>query len=267
MISFVVQGQVGPTTIECLKSIRTLFPNGEIVFSTWAGEQVPQLVEEMCDCIVQVKDPGELKAHAHNYKRRIVGINAGLEAASGEKIVQCRSDIFFTSSRFIDFLYVNMPRIPSISSFKERILIGNVNTCNPFGPNGAWTTQSFGYCDWFFAGEADDIRNLFNTSYPEQLETNKNEFGYLLSPEQMLAISAFERNQRFKVDIKHQHDQDNFVKRLCITDLVNNYIVLQNSKIGIVNTKYNWPEDSIGYFQEKDWKKWFKQIFNKDAWI
>jgi len=95
-ITFVVQGPFyidknGLTTNDLLKSIYILFPQSEIIYSTWRG------IKEELGFVNYVlnQDPGEVNSEflpIKNFKRLLVSTSNGIKKATRPIVVKMRSD-------------------------------------------------------------------------------------------------------------------------------------------------------------------------------
>jgi len=107
-VSVVIQGPIvregvgdRPTTLECLRSIRTYLPQAEVILSTWDGSDTSGLTE--IDKLVTSQDPGGIwnyvKRRYNNVNRMIRSTNRGLALASREYCLKFRTDLRLTSDR------------------------------------------------------------------------------------------------------------------------------------------------------------------------
>ena len=83
-ISVVVQGGLSDVTEQCIQSLRILFPNAEIILSTWADGKA---IKINADKTVLSLDPGAVVCDKvtgtwNNVNRQIVSTQAGLAAVT-----------------------------------------------------------------------------------------------------------------------------------------------------------------------------------------
>jgi hypothetical protein len=95
-IAFVIQGpfyidKSGLTTNDLLKDIHKLFPESEIIFSTWFG-----IVEDVVFVkYILNKDPGEVDGEflpIRNFKRLLISSSNGIKNATRPLVIKMRSD-------------------------------------------------------------------------------------------------------------------------------------------------------------------------------
>lgn len=159
-ISVVCQGAVAPgLTMDCLRSLRSVFPGAEVILSTWEGTDVSSLD---ADKTVFSPDPGAFMADEvvgvpNNVNRQLVSTRAGLAAAARPYILKTRTDILFENAGFLDF-FERYDSFPS-PYFKNRLLICNYYTRNP-----RVMALCFHPSDWVLFGRAGDVRKYYETS-------------------------------------------------------------------------------------------------------
>ena len=156
-ISIVVQGAVNSEiTAQALNSLRRVFPNGEIILSTWEGSDISNLT---FDKLILSKDIGscmadEIAGVPNNVNRQLVSTIAGIKYATKKYILKTRTDIFLNSDSFLS-CFEKYDKIKS-PYFQNRLLICNYYTRNP---------RVFPVCfhpsDWLVFGRADDVRKYF----------------------------------------------------------------------------------------------------------
>lgn len=125
-ITFVVQGpfyvdQNGLTTNDLLKSIYILFPQSEIIYSTWNG------IKEELGFVKYIlnQDPGEVNSEflpIKNFKRLVVSSSSGIKKSTRPIVVKMRSDSLCEANK-LDFLMLLIG-----SSCHNRILIAMHST-------------------------------------------------------------------------------------------------------------------------------------------
>ncbi len=114
-ISIVVQGPIlthsqfavtEETTKVVCQRLKNLFPESELILSTWEGEQVEGIVY---DKVLFNADPGAYGCNyndpklLNNCNRMIVSTLAGIKAASRPYILRVRSDLFLVSKKFLHY--------------------------------------------------------------------------------------------------------------------------------------------------------------------
>lgn len=155
-VSIVMQGACSDITPVCLKSLRTVFPNAEIILSTWRNSTEDSLG---ADRIVFSDDPGAVYADRisktlNNVNRQLVSTKAGLAAASRPFILKTRSDILFHNPDFLAY-FGKYDRVRS-PYFQNRLLICNYYTRNP-----QVSHICFHPSDWILFGRAEDVLRYY----------------------------------------------------------------------------------------------------------
>lgn len=199
-ISIVAQGPLfwnKPEGIErCLASLRYVAPNAEVIISTWQGEDISRLPDDVK--VVVTEDPGcywETPYRAYNLNRQLVSTNAGLAIATRPYVLKIRSDLalydrrcfqiasplgktILESKMTITNLYVRNPEIYP--------LLFHVSDLVQFGTHADminyWTIQNFSESDVLFPMQQMGLFKLFNKPR------------FKLVPEQALTIAWLARN-------------------------------------------------------------------------
>lgn len=155
-LSVVVQGAVGGSTGDTIRSIRKILPNAEIVLSTWEGSNTDGLDY---DILVKSEDPGPdglirryPHKQIHNASREIVSTLAGVNAATRFFALKMRSDMQILSDGFIGY-YNQFSRFMAESSYFERRIMVNGTTT---------VLGSLNVGDWWYLGARTDIQALFD---------------------------------------------------------------------------------------------------------
>ena len=126
-ISVIVQGPINKKeTPKCLKSIRKFLPEAEIILSTWQGTDISNLDY---DILVLCEDPGTTlieefthKKTYNNMNRQLVSTKEGLKKATRKYAMKLRSDLIFTSDRFLEYFNKFEARGNNYNLFKHKIL-------------------------------------------------------------------------------------------------------------------------------------------------
>jgi len=145
---------------QSLPALRTLFPNSQIIISTWDTEPTEGLI---ADEIILNKDPGAFKdinATTRNFNRQIVSTLSGLKVANRKYVLKTRSDLLFTSTQF-----ARISPASSNSLLKSKITISNLVLRKP-------ESVPFLYhlSDVVQFGLTEDIRDLWTIPYEEEHE-------------------------------------------------------------------------------------------------
>ncbi len=135
-ISFVVQGPVQSfngraqqenITIQCLQSIRFLFPGSPIILSTWKGQKTTGLDY---DILLTLDDPGQNlvfnnnQAQLLNNNRQLVSTHQGLKEVKTPYAVKIRTDNKLSGRQFVDIYekFFSSKRKEAPALLRQRVL-------------------------------------------------------------------------------------------------------------------------------------------------
>lgn len=195
-ISIVVQGPVfgNNVTKNCLSSLRKLFPNSKIIFSTWKNSDVSGLE---FDVLVENDDPGakpcifppkgakileqkgsiykyefegkveELFAKDNNGNRLLVSTKNGLEKVDTEYVLKLRSDIIFTSKKFLKY-WDKFPEYNGKYKIFKRRIINNANFSSFANVGEELQLLPFHMSDWIHFGLSEDVKLLFSCPFQDE---------------------------------------------------------------------------------------------------
>lgn len=245
-ISVIVQGAINEYTESSLLSIRSSFPNAQIILSTWKGSDVVALTY---DEIIFSEDPGgfiidDVSGMISNINRQIVSTKAGLTIANRKYCLKTRTDIIWKNGEFLEYFGIYDDKVKS-EHFQNRLLICNYYTRNP-----RVLPIPFHTSDWILFGAAEDI-NLFydiECQIKEEMrwfETHKREekgfYTNLLAryvPEQYLCLNFVKKFYDVNCWCFYDASEEN----ISITEeiLAKDFVVLDYGKqLNIVFPKYN----------------------------
>ena len=293
-ISVVVQGAISKEeTPKCLKSVRKILPDAEVILSTWEGSDVSAL-EGLYDVLLLNKDPGagiifktETTTKYNNVNRQIVSTKEGLKKATRTYAMKIRSDSILSSSDFLKYFDLYPKTDEKYKVFNHKILAATVATRFGFddyieGNRIKPIKLAFHVSDWWFFGLKEDLIKYFDTELvkePEfssyyKLDENKDKFNpyiyleetYLrFAAEQYIALECFRKNTG-EIHAEHAGDVPDELTEKSRKYLINNFIFLEYGQSGIFFNKYqvaklNWL--SPAYFdlynrfrQEYEYKKY-----------
>lgn len=248
-ISFVVQGPIHPIfTRECCDSIRRHFPEGEIVLSSWAGEDVRDL---QYDKLILSGDiaPGKM-----NVRRQIVSSLNGINASSNNAIMKVRSDIIFNGRGCLDHFLKWTKRSSKLRVFSERMIIPNMQTIDPDNTSeeSHWH-RCLNPSDWVVLGMAEDMRYLF--SLPADGADNTS-----LSPEQFIWVWAIKR--KYDVELNDMNHITPELIAMTKQFFGNNLVVLDTySQFQMVSGKYSYQKEEWPHFlRHSAWKRYYDEM-------
>ncbi len=282
-ISVVVQGAIDiELTTLCLKSIRKILPNSQIILSTWQGSNINDLDY---DVLIENKDPGctvcSKQNGKNNINRQIVSTISALKAVKTKYVLKLRSDMILTNlnfiKAFIKFNRLNKFRDKEFKIFKSRVVINNL-----FCPDPKLTHYPYHISDWVQFGYIEDIIDLWDI--PLQKEPESSQY-FLLHPkpdnkyirddlylqyfmEQWITISLLKKH---KIDPKMEYYcdcKDENIKNTYIF-LGNNFVILDYENFGIKFLKYN-PSVLYGEYiklqiKHRKWLKIYRKIILKNV--
>ena len=265
-ISVIVQGAINrKETPECLKSIRKILPDSEIILSTWDGEELGNLYG-LYDILVLNKDPGSVlmtefshKKVYNNMNRQLLSTKEGLKKATRKFAMKLRSDLILTDDKFLRYFNEFKERGQNYNLFRHKILASCLYTrfnikCSNLNKK---IYIPFHISDWWFFGLKSDLEKYFLdtqlvvepdfTNYFE-LKENKAKISpygkpkFKFSPEQYFGYSCFSRNfdDIYMQDASDTNDDLMEKFRQC---LVNNFIILQFDQSGIYLNKYQFSKN------------------------
>lgn len=251
-ISIVMQGLPSPETKKYLQSLRRIFPNSEIILSTWEGTDV-SFSKNLVDQIVFSKDPGGIASgfyqesiFINNLNRQIVSTVAGIKAASRPYVMKIRTDFTLSNDKLLSFWKEYPSRDHQYSIFKHRIIVPSVfsrffsderNIPMPFHPS-----------DLFGFGLKEDILLFYGSAplatkeeladwkykYPQLIPYRCNRWRY--APEQVFFLyAAKSKFPNIQFDDWTDVNQDNI--QLSKKLLVDNFIFLNPGQFGLISKK------------------------------
>lgn len=270
-ISVIVQGAVGKFTGDCLKSIRQVLPQAEIILSTWKNSCLDGLDY---DILIENNDPGSFPCDfiensiPNNINRQLVSTQTGLASATRKYAIKMRTDFYLKSDEFMGFFERYRSVEKNYAIFKSRVLCCNIYTRNPRYKHQA-LVMSLCPSDFFYFGYTEDLRKMFDIPLVEDIEQQRyfeyhsefvSELNYKNAlcqymPEQYIWISCL---RKYFEEIYCQHrDQINKENRkLTEHSFVNNFVILSRGQLGIESFKEDLflkgiPENCFTYL---DWK-------------
>ena len=222
-VSIVVQGKnIAEHTYNCLKSLRTNFPDAEIIFSTYENEDIKSLD---FDILVTSADPKAtllFDKMYNNINRILVTTRAGLQKVSRKYCLKIRSDLYFDNDKLLLDIASFFPiRDEKFAIFKNRVLFYCLWSRKFEYINNKYLIQTpFHLSDWMCFGLTEDIKSYFEaiplTNEPQYSNFFKNPkhrkqlfFDYNVSwrfpPEQYFAVTFF---SQFFAQAKMESAQD-----------------------------------------------------------
>jgi hypothetical protein len=185
-------------TKRSLLSVRKHLPDAQIILSSWNGSDVSGLEY---DELVLSESPAEIYTMRADQTRKLmtvnnqlITVNGGLRKASRPYVLNMRSDIVLTGTKFIDyFLKFNQGTNEGI--LKKRVVV--LPTYNP--RRNTPFPFLFNVCDWFYFGLTEDVRNIFDVPFLRESDLHGQKRG-----------EYFPHEENFEAE---QHLWSNFLKK------------------------------------------------------
>lgn len=247
-ISIIVQGGIEKNiTAEVLRTIRNVFPNSQVILSTWETSDVSGLD---FDEVVFSADVGKsyfsvyrASGGGNNVNRQIASSKAGVELATRKYILKTRTDIVFKNANFLNVYQKYMES--GVIWQKGRIAINNFYTRNP-----RMFPLSYHPSDWITFGYAEDIKNYYNIPLLDHNFVPK--VAYTLCPEAYIFTEYL---------AKRGLDLAKYNSIIKTEELLAKcFVVIDIDKFEIVFTKYD-PNRFHDRFSLISYKKW-KILYN-----
>lgn len=239
-VSVVVQGPVvgapeDPVsrrlTWLALTSARRVFPDAELILSTWRGADVRGL---QADRVVLNDDPGSTAPRdpthvVNNVNRQVVATRAGLDVATRPFALKLRSDMEILHDGALRLLRGWPLRTPEGRVLRERIVAPTFYT---FNPRRVYTRFPYMISDWSHFGLRDDLLDVWSTPRWDP------------SFEWLLGRRIVASEQWIWMSLMNKHDQDAFVGRPDVAAhsellMVNNSIIVEAADMGVRMLKFS----------------------------
>ncbi|WP_165397126.1 WavE lipopolysaccharide synthesis family protein [Legionella sainthelensi] len=289
-ISIVVQGPIiyqstlgiteNVTQLVCLR-LRKVFPQGEIILSTWEGENTENIEH---DQLILNQDPGGTWFNYEDYQtlnncnRMIISTFAGIKAASRKYILKIRSDLFIVSKKFLDY-FERFPQYNMEYKFvKNRIICFSLNTLHGHKTSLFIMHRPFHISDWAYFGYKSDLFNLYDIPLIKEpgfsqwfLNRCKPFYDiepwrlWKMPPEQYITYSFLNKFTPIKLD--HTVDTSNNNVELSSQLLTNNFLILDQTQFSLISLKYLYFVFSSAkgyewYIFHSDWLKNYCQLMS-----
>lgn len=260
-ISIVVQGPVilesaygitSQTTKAVCARIRQLFPNSEIILSTWNGSNVEGIPY---DNLVLSDDPGAVwflyrdENSRLNTNRLIISTINGVKAATRKYVLKLRSDLFVGSKSFLGFFDQFPCYDDNHKCVKSRILAFSIHSLRRERSLGMEAHRPYHISDWAYFGYKEDLYNLYDIPLVDEPEFSqyflhhRKHFPDLfparlwrMSPEEYVTSSFF---KKFFPYISYEHTQDTSHNNIEHSErlIANNFMVLDQTQFSLISLK------------------------------
>jgi hypothetical protein len=302
-ISIVVQGAVvrkpvpskiggqrhqlkGGITQNVLEALKDLFPNAELILSTWEGSDIEGLI---ADKICLSPDPSstllnpiskKLKSHLN---QEIVSSQRGIQAATRPYTLKLRSDMLFVNDDFLAFWNEQKPtkRNPEFSVFKDFILNPTIYARKSLTPNKKTFPVYFHPSNWAHFGLTEDLNTLFDLPlFPEETLTSyflqnpelRNlfedplpEYHFQFHPEQSVLLACLKK-QGWQIPYEHRLEYKPELQTLSDQLMVNNFIFLDQSQWLYFNLKHLFMQHQLtssqynGLYDFATWQAYYIRL-------
>lgn len=280
-ISVIIQGPIyADITDKTVANIRDMFPDSQIIVSTWAGSNYKN---QNADIVVESDDPGGFPLYdnpkiLNASNRQIVSTMAGLRQATRLYSLKIRTDMFFKNTNFLKYWDRYPVRSNEYKILKHRILLST-----SFAPNPHREPKPFHPSDWFFFGLTEDLVTVFDSPLCPEPETARY---FETHPRPIVkydswipALTQYPAEQyiwvaflRRFIDMKFQHcfdiENGNIEKSEQI--FANNTVLLDAVKIGYDSYKHknlHTDFEIVFMYTHHEWRRMYKRYCDKSFWV
>lgn len=121
-------------TLGYIKKVRNLFPDAELILSTWIGVE-KNFAAGLIDKLVLNEDPGAVpwlfckeKVTYNNVNRQIVSTVSGIKASTRPFVIKLRTDFVLENRDVLKYWGRYVRRNERYSLFKKRIVVPSIST-------------------------------------------------------------------------------------------------------------------------------------------
>ncbi|HRD71166.1 MAG TPA: WavE lipopolysaccharide synthesis family protein [Legionella sp.] len=260
-ISIVVQGPILKdskynitkeiTKIVCYR-VKELFPDCELILSTWEGESVDGIPY---DKVILNEDPQATWFDYYNHNtlnncnRLIVSTLAGIQSATRKFVFKLRSDLFIGSKNFLNYF----DKYPDYNSeFKfvgSRIIAFSMWSIQGHKTCLFTMPKPFHISDWAYFGYKEDLLELYSVplihepEFSQYFLTRCKPFFdvapnvlWKMPPEQHIITSFFKKFTT--INFEHTADDSHGNMELSAKLIMNNFIVLDQTQFYLISLKH-----------------------------
>lgn len=283
-ISLVFQGAITPQiTQAALAAAHRIFPQAEIILSTWNEEIVSGL---SYDKVILSKAPPSVIVRknpqiiSNNTNRMIYGVQQGLNLVTRPYTLKIRTDIILQDADFLRYWDTYPKRREKFQLFEHRVL--NYYLCAPqFNHRlGHRIPTLFHPSDWMFFGLTQDVKRLFDiplqpdpedalwwANHPKPTQQIDPWPGavFRLSPEQYLFYQAL-RKKFPEIRFDNYFDITREKEQLSRLVMANNFVILDYRQWHIKMAKYQYRLGTIprGQTSHVHWQQDYKHFCDPD---
>lgn len=251
-ITIIIQGSVIENeTKRVIDSIKKYLPAAQIILSTWENSDTNNLNATK---IIKNHDPGSFFCDTDNniqtnINRQLISTKNALPYVKTLYAMKLRSDLYFTSNKFLKYFDIYRKYDTHYKFFKGRLMVNSL-TSKLYSDVGDNLPTPFHISDWFYFGYTEDVKKFFNAipiiddekafSHYKLKYLQKNPCPHLLfkyAPEQYFSYMYF----KSKFSNIHFDDWSDFNDENieCSQKFIaNNFIILDTVQHGIYSNKH-----------------------------
>lgn len=239
---------------DVIKSARNLFPNAELILSTWKGEEITDDTRNILDAIILNDDPGDKtqKGKPLNINRQIVSSLSGLKLSTRKYSIKTRTDMIFRTDNILSLLSqkIQKERIYKVS--ENYVFVSDITTRTYLKPNRlqqfshkSLTYMPFWVCDFLYAGLTEDVTNIFDIPlYPDEYLTgfdinNQQPHPFKFTPETYLTFNYL--SKFWDVNFQFSFDNNPIASAFFEQSLIDNFMICSLNQLGVDSIKYYLP--------------------------
>ena len=275
-ISIVLQGPIyKDITNRVCQRMRDLFPEAEIILSTWEGSDTQGL---LYDVLVENKDPGGTpllldgsSKKTNNVDRMITSSKNGIKKATRKYTLRWRTDLLLKNSAFLEYFDKYKARADEWKIFKKRVLVHNP-TLPYIYPLGPTDISCFGLTEdvltyWDLPLQTKEDANYFLThKYPED-NLIAMQYGAPRRGAECYVwynvLKKFEKKYG-PINFSFSFDFNQELQRLSELTIVNNLQVLSRDKFDFEALAHPYLlTASKTFITEEMWMFFYKKYCNK----
>ena len=252
-VSVVIQGMPSSETLVYIKKVRNLFPDAELILSTWIGVE-KNFAAGLIDKLVLNEDPGAVpwlfckeKVTYNNVNRQMVSTVSGIKASTRPFVIKLRTDFVLENRDVLKYWGRYVRRNERYSLFKKRIVVPSISTS--LYSAVTLIPKPFHVSDFFAFGLREDLL-LFYGSTPLATEEELGGWQYKFpqcvpdarfrgryAPEQMFFLYAA-KTKFPEIQFDDWSDLREEVILLSNHLLMNNFIFVNPGQIGLRSKKH-----------------------------
>lgn len=224
-----------------VNSIRSWF-DGELILSTWEGQEKYLNNDLDIDKVVYSSDPGS--GPIQHWQRQVVSYQNGLSVSSGDEIMVTRTDMVHKINPF-QFLNTFQNSGSDLKVFDNKLVVSNMMTIRP---DSNEYPNTFRVCDWMQVGSREDIFKWSDIlNYILNLDLEK--LSEMNCTEKLWALSVLKNKYPDIIDIYDSSNIDEFAWDF----IVNNFIVLDTkSMLGAINMNWHFQPEYLPCYLDHD---------------